>query len=304
MFNYVKEAFNNKYNLLFIGAGLVFSIISPSFIGSMAVLLAFELAYLSIVPSMPRFQRLIKTRLDAEKEALIEEEAQEKLSVLTGKLNTLDRNRFNKICAKCKSLGQKIDGVDIESVQIPDVDRLLWMYLKLLVAKQEVSYFLNGINENELIEEEKSLKKRLDAITESDNIAEQKKLMIGDMLSSTTKRIENFSKVKGNVEIFELKLEQIERKLSVLAEQAINRNDPTSISGGIDAITRGVELSENTIADLKSATGISLIFEEPPSILSSFSNYDKNNSVSELSEFYSKSIKKPKLGEQRLKGMI
>jgi hypothetical protein len=64
-----------------------------------------------------------------------------------------------------------------------------------------------------------------------------------------------------------LELERIHAKLMVLAEMAINRQDLTTITSGVDAAARSVETTERTISDLNSFTGLGMEDETAPEII-------------------------------------
>jgi hypothetical protein len=276
--DYMKTAFLNHYNLLLYGTGIVFAFLSGSILGGVAFFTALELIYLTAMSSNPRFQRMVDAVFSKERERAAKEESDRRLLPVYNSLSVADRNRFDAICGKCKALqkgvlmGDSEGMTDITDAQASDVNRLLWIFLKILVARKTVSNFVTSVSESDLQKEVKKQEARLKGLgSENPNegsLAKQKGLAIQDMLHTANKRLDNLVTTRGNIEIFDLRLEQIESKLNALSEAALNRHDSSSIATSIDSIARDVEISEGTINELKDATGITLKFEEAPAIMS------------------------------------
>lgn len=279
-FDYMKSAFMNPYNLLLYGSAMAFAIMSGAILPGFALFTAIELAFLTIVAMNPRYQRAIDAISNSEQAEQAQKDRDRKLGPILANLRATDRRRFDDLCDKCKSLQQNIlmndsSGInDVTDAQTNDVNKLLWIFLKILVAKNTVISFVERVSEENLRKEVSKYEDRLAKIGGSGDklgespLAKQKRITMEDMLRTAQKRLDNFVLTKGNIEIFDLRLEQIEQKLSALSELALNRHDTTGIAASIDSIANDVEISENTINDLRDATGLSLKFDEAPSILS------------------------------------
>jgi hypothetical protein len=152
-----------------------------------------------------------------------------------------------------------------EAAGSPALDRLLWVFLRLLVTQGALQQFLDATDENALKKSADSIRARLEAAAGDERIRRS----LADSLGVAELRLDNYAKAKSNAEFVEVELERIEAKIQALTEMAINRQDPDFLSSQVDAAAESMQFTESTISDLQYLTGMSEVLDEPPPILSS-----------------------------------
>jgi len=276
---YVKAVFQNRWNLLFLGAGVLASLISGHADVCLALVAAAELAFLTAVSSNPRFQRSVDSQAGEAEAARSSESLMRRFNQLFYALGNEAQDQFNRMRKRCESLrptslrDSESADAHIESFaqsQAAGVDKLLWVYLKLLHTKATLDRFLKTTDEDEILNLEKTTRRRLDALPKEggDEITAKKRRSLEDTLATATARRENLQRAKDNCEYVQLELERIAAKLTALSEMAVNRQDPGTITSEVDDVARSVEGTEQAINDLQAFTGLSKEDTDAPPILS------------------------------------
>ncbi|HEY3323595.1 MAG TPA: hypothetical protein VGP72_24285 [Planctomycetota bacterium] len=264
---YIKAAFTNRWNLLVLVGSVVASLICPLPEVGLALTAAAEIAFLASVGTSARFQRSI----DAQNAARDESEASSKMRMrfqqLYYGLELNDQRRFEALRARCEVLGdsqgpsgteeqsEKLD--EFSDMQLTGINKLLWVYLKLLHTRATLQRFFKSTNEDEIKGLVENTRKRLDALPQqsSDDITEKKRHSLEDTMTTATARADNLKRAKENYDYVELELERIAAKLTALAESAVNRHDPAGLTTEVDSIAQSVQTTEQTIGDLREITG-------------------------------------------------
>ena len=91
-------------------------------------------------------------------------------------------------------------------------------------------------------------------------LTNQVKAVRKDLLTFEEKTEQRFDKVEG-------KLDRLESKIRSLSEMAINRQEPEFISGQVDQVANSMLETERTMNELKFATGLDTLDEEPADLL-------------------------------------
>lgn len=276
---YVKAVFNNRWNLLFLAGGVVASLISGHADVCLALVAAAELAFVTATASNPRFQRSVDSRAGAVDAARSNEALLRRFSQLYYALTGEAQEQFNRMRKRCEALRPSLQldaapaDAHIDSFaqsQAAGVDKLLWVYLKLLHTKITLDRFLKTTDEGEILNLEKTTRQRLEALPKDspDELTAKKRRSLEDTLATATARRENLKRAKDNCEFVQLELERIAAKLTALSEMAVNRQDPGQITNEVDDVARSVEGTEQAINELQSFTGLSKEDTQAPPILS------------------------------------
>jgi len=276
---YVKAVFHNRWNLLLLAGGAVAAFISGHADVFLALLAAAEVTFLIAVASNPRFQRSVDSQTGAVEAARSTESLLRRFNQLFYALSGEAQEQFNRMRKRCEALRPSAQpdsppaDAHLDSFaqsQAAGVDKLLWVYLKLLHTKTTLDRFLKTTDEDEILNLEQTTRQRLEALPResTDEITAKKRRSLEDTLATATARRDNLKRAKDNCEFVQLELERIAAKLTALSEMAVNRQDPEAITSEVDDVARSVEGTEQAINDLQAFTGLSKEDSQAPPILS------------------------------------
>jgi hypothetical protein len=283
LLSYIKAIFYNPVHLtalVGITAAALFLLPIPFLDVSLPLIIAGEVTLLTAIASNPRFQRLIDSETFAQPEATQNpEEMNRRLGMVLRGLDQKSREQFELLRSRCEPLrtvqpptvdGQATPDMQVVSnEQMTAVNRLLWVYLKLLYTRCTLSRFFKSVNEDDMKKLQADLRRRLEVLppSPSDELTEKKRRSLEDTLQTANARVENFKRAKDNAEYVELELERIGTKLTAVAELAINRQDPNMITSEVDDVARSVETTEKAINDLQIFTGFSPEDNQAPQLI-------------------------------------
>jgi hypothetical protein len=275
----LKTAFLYHWNLLAFLGGMGFALLSghPDVVGTLVV--AAEVAYLGLLGTHPKFQKHIAA-LEAQEErrkgtASAEQNAQRLLRALPPRLV----KRFENLRSQCLELRQIARGLKepqaeeaslpLEDLQLAGLDRLLWIYLRLLYTEYMLERFFQKASEAQILQDIQALEKRLQRAAEGTDGLQREKLQksLEDNLATCRGRLANFKKARDNSDLVQVEIERLENKIRSLSELAINREEPGFISGQVDQVVGSMVQTEHTMNELRFATGLDVANEEVPAIL-------------------------------------
>lgn len=278
LWKYVKEAFKWHWNLLALGAGAAFGILSGQPDVILPLVVAGELAYLGLLATHPKFQKAIESReaaVEREKKALTTDQA---LRRITSALPPHALKRYAELRARCLQLRDiardlRQPGVDqdegrLESMQLKSLDRLLWIYLRLAYTEHRLQQFLEATDEDAMRNDIERIKRRLAGYAENETSPRRAKARraIEDTLKTSQLRLANLAKARENHELVQLEIERLEHKIRSVAEMAVNRQEPEFISDQVDAVTKSLLETERTMDELEFATGLGEVEEAVPEL--------------------------------------
>lgn len=273
--SYLKRAFVSKWNLLFFLGASVAAAISPEPTAFLSLVAAGELAYLAGMVSRPKF----RTAVDAQEHKALTAGRQTKrkapvsLAKLVASLPANARRRFTGLRNHCLEMsniavgarGQTDDGARTDDLRTPALDRLLWVFLRLLVAQHALDRFITSTDEAELTQKLQDVKTRLESFEEGGD--ERIRASLIDSVAVAELRLSNYQKARGNADFVELELDRIETKIQALVELSVNRQDPDYLTDQVDAAADSMKQTESAISELQNITGLTDVLEEPPPIL-------------------------------------
>jgi hypothetical protein len=276
---YIKKAFLFHWNLLAFLGGMGFAVLSGHPDVALPLVLAAEAAYLGFVGSHPRFQRFV----DAQDHKIARAEADaEAVERLKKSLPPAQLRRFQALRDRCLALRQIADqlrdptGADpirsLDELQLSDLDRLLWIYLRMLYTQHMLERFFESTSGDQIQAEIRRLEdriRRLEKEPESTNRARGRiRQSLEANLETCHSRLSNLMKAKENHELLQAEIENLETKIQSITELAINRGDAAAITGQVEQISQGLMRTEQTINDLGFATGVESFDLTVPTILS------------------------------------
>src|SRR5207237_2525029 len=144
-------------------------------------------------------------------------------------------------------------------------DRLLWLFLRLLLSKAALDRFLRTLNEQEITSRVAELRKTLAGAQSAKD--ERVIRSLQDSIAMGELRLDNFGRAKKNAQFVSIELDRIEGKIQALAEMAVNRQDPDFLSSQVDSAAESMRQTEKAVTELQHLTGMADQLEEPPAIL-------------------------------------
>ncbi len=277
--DYLKAAFLFKWNLLFFVGAAAAAVIGPMPDVVLPLVAAGELAYLSGLVSMPRFRAAIDARMHAVRTGGAPATVTPPPVPLTAMLSGLPapaRARFERLHARCLEMRGIAAGVrgasgmqptPGEEIRTPGLDRLLWLFLRLLLSKTSLDRFLGSMDERELTTKLEETRTSLTAAQSAGDERIVKSLQ--DSVAMGELRLDNYMRARKNAEFVSVELDRIEGKIRALAEMAVNRQDPDFLSSQVDSAAESMRQTEKAVSELQHLTGLADQLEEPPAILES-----------------------------------
>jgi hypothetical protein len=234
------------------------------------LVLAIEAAYLGGLVAQPRFRQAIDAQVYQEAKAPQAIATSQSLSAIVTGLSAESRERFEKIRARClqmRSIAQGVRGGQSkggEDLSTTALDRLLWVFLRLLVSDESLRHFLEQTSVDEIQSRLQEVTKKLEAAKGGD---ERFIHSLQDSLAAQQLRFDNYGRAKQNAEFVHLELDRIEAKIQALTESSVNLQDPDFLTSQIEGVTESMHSTEKAIRDLNQITGIVDQMQEPPAIL-------------------------------------
>ena len=276
---YLKTAFLNRWNLLAFCGGCGFALLSgrPDFL--LPLVAAAEIAYVGLLAGHPRFQQYVDAQAAKATRAEVSQAHQQTLFHITRSLPRESLARFDALRAKCLELRQiaaelKNPGVPssslgLEQFQVAGLDRLLWIYLRLLYTQFALSRFLQQTSKEQIEKTIDQIQKRIAALppAQQSGAGERMKKALDDNLQTNRDRLANWNKARDNYQLVELEIDRLENKIRSLSEMAVNRQEPEYISSQVDQVASSMVETERTMNDLQFATGLESFDEATPELL-------------------------------------
>jgi hypothetical protein len=189
---------------------------------------------------------------------------------LQARLSIGDRQRFQRVVDRCEDMRRLAKTVHTENSPDDDLrasalNRLLFFYLRLLVARRSLEQFLAQSNRVELQSDRTRLAARL---ADAQKGGDQRMITsLQDTLKDLDTRIANVDKGDKDAQFVDLELTRIEGKVNALAETAITRQDPGELSAQVTAFTDTLRLSQDVASQMISLEDLELATAEAPQII-------------------------------------
>jgi hypothetical protein len=282
MSDYLKEAFFFRWNLLLFVGGTAAAALTPFPSVLLPLVGAGELAFLAGLLSVPRFRAAIDAKMHAARtggggETVAAAPSTASLTAMLGGLPSEARRRFQQLHGRCLEMRGIAAGVrgaagdagavggSVEEIRTPGLDRLLWLFLRLLSSKAALDRFLQSMNEQEISARLAEVRKSLAAAQAGSDDRVVKSLQ--DSVAMGELRLDNYLRAKKNAEFVTLELDRIEGKIQALAEMAVNRQDPDFLSSQVDSAADSMRQTEKAVSELQHLTGLADQLQDPPAIL-------------------------------------
>jgi hypothetical protein len=277
--DYLREAFLFRWNLLFFVGGVAGAALLPMSSVLLPLVAAGELTYLAGLLSIPRFRAAVDAKVHSARCGGASAAASQSTPALVTMLESLPadaRRRFERLhgrCVEMRAIAVGVRGAAAEEggpateVRTPGLDRLLWLFLRLLLSKAALDRFLATMSPPEIAARLEQLRKDLAASESGGDERIAKSLQ--DSIATSELRLDNFDRAKKNAQFVSIELDRIEGKIQTLAEMAVNRQDPDLLSSQVDSAAESMRQTEKAVSELQHLTGLAEELLEPPPILES-----------------------------------
>lgn len=280
MGKYLQAAFTNSWNMLalFAGVGAAFFLPHPEIV--VPSVLAAEAAYLGIVATNPRFQNYVNVQEAQNRRRKLAQQNTKVVRQILRELPTESRERYEYLRKRCVELRdiagdlRQPGGADdspLESLHVEGLDRLLWVYLRLLYTHHSLARFLENAKVDLIHKDIERLENRLNDLGEhvQDPQSQKVRRTLEDNLATCRARLDNYQKARENFEYVELELDRLGNKIKSLAESAVRPHEPDFVIFNVDAMADSLRETEKTMSELEFATGLGPLTSEPPEMLES-----------------------------------
>ena len=243
------------------------------------VVLAVEAGYLGLLGTHPKFQRYVDAQAAKENRQIKTQRNGDILRKIQNSLPPGHYQRYVSLRERCQRLGQISEDLQtptgtatdlsLDDLQTKGLDRLLWVYLRLLFSHHSMKQFFDTVSESKIKKDLARIEKQLAELGTDDKSSHAAKVRhtLLDNQATLNDRLVNYEQAKANFQFVELELERVENKIKSLAEISVNRQDPEFISGQIDAVADSMKETERTMSDLQFVTGIGDLDEEAPQLM-------------------------------------
>ena len=275
IWKYIKAAFANRWNLLGLAGGVGFSVLSGHPEVGLPLVAAAEVAWLGFVGTHPKFRKSVDMHEYQQSSLVNAEAAETKMRRMLATLSRGAQQRFQKLMDQCEELrkitGQfqaghgalDTDGI-LGDVRLEGLDKLLWLFLKLLYTEHSLNRFFETTTIDEIEQEIRGLKARLERETSRPPQQQRDRIMatLQDSLQTCEERRRNFEQARDSFELVKAEQKRLENKIRSLAEMGISKGDPAMLSNQVDSVAGSIQETELALSELEFVTGFSTADEE------------------------------------------
>jgi len=274
---YIKKAFLFQWNLLVFLGAMGFALISGHPDVAIPLVLAGETAYLGFLGTHPRFRKYV----DAQEHKAAGPEADARaVERLLKALPQAQVRRFRALRDRCLALRQIAEQIRepggddslraLDEIQLSDLDRLLWIYLRTLYTQHMLERFFENTSAEQIQAEIRRLEDRIRRLGTGPDASKPSRILqsLQGNLETCRARLSNLEKARENYDLLQAEVDNLETKIQSITEMAVNRSDAEAITGGVEQITQGLLRTEQTINDLGFVSGTPDFDLKVPDILS------------------------------------
>ncbi|HCR49388.1 MAG TPA: hypothetical protein DIW24_07160 [Bacteroidetes bacterium] len=276
--NFQKEAFLMPWNLTFLISAMAMvlgtMIIAPGeageFLRNMILLSTFgaELMYLGIMPKDKRFQRAVRSRINAEmsKQANTPTERLKQLSRSSLERYVRLKKYRDDIASNYKKLSTASQSL-LDS-HVRKIEGLMDSYLTMLHTKERYNMLQSDNRELEIARAIEDLRLDMEDDPPKVRSVKQRRLTILE------KSLEERKRLKENKEILDAQMATIEDVIRFIHEQSLSMKDPEGITFQLDTLLNEVEETQASVSELED------VFNSSGSILDGIEAYTPSEATS------------------------
>lgn len=244
LWDYVKGAFNARVkvkglggvpvNWLALGGIGVASVVLPALL---PIGLGLELAYLAATSHNHRFRKV----LDGQELLKERESWEERRRELSARLSPESAKRLSALERRCALLTGGAAGLaaPIDAVRQGSVDRLVWIYVRLLQAQEAIRRQASGDVRRRVELELKSKELELEGLAAGGGEPVRKSLE--STIAILRRRMENLKAAEDKLRYIDSELTRIEQQVELLIEESAFAEGTDHLSDRIDTVAATLE---------------------------------------------------------------
>ena len=271
---YLKRAFLYRWNMLAFIGGVAGALLSPWPDAILPLVAAAEITYLGGLLAIPRFRKAIDAQIyqEGKQQRTEAPQAGRPIQEIVANLKPESSRRFEKVRARClemRGIANQVRGRNVPGVQPSEdlntaaLDRLLWVFLRLLISYEALERFLERTDAAEIRTRLAEAKAKLEKAGADERMIRS----LQDSVAAQEMRLDNYERAQKNADFVRIELDRIEAKIHALTESSINRQNPDLLSSQIDSVAESMQSTEKAISELQEITGLVDEMQEPPAIL-------------------------------------
>jgi hypothetical protein len=241
--------------------------------------LGLETAFLFGLATNPRFRKSVDAQRAKEARAAAGGGSDATVQRILRELPAPAIRRFDALrrhCVELQNIAAQLRHGDpsevtspLEEMQRGGLDRLLWIYLRLLFTQHMLDRVFQNASEEEIGRNVRGLEEQLRRLGGEAGAVQKSKMRktLEDNLQTCRERLANYQTARERVELVRLELDRLENKIRSLGEMAVNRQEPNFIADQVDQVAAGMAQTERTMQELEFATGLGSVDEDVPRLL-------------------------------------
>lgn len=257
----LKRAFLWHWHLLGLGVAGGFAVLSGQFGTFLPFLAAGEIAYLGMLGVNPRFQNVLKgVSMTKDLPKAPPTNDLQRFQKLASFLSPEDLSRFQNLHARCsalRDLRRAMDAKDqddgAENFRGDSLNRMLWLFLKLLHQKSGLQRFLASTQRGQIEFDLKEAREQLAKAKQRDTttaggVESRLTTSITERISTIEERLTNFDQTGENLELVSSEIDKTEQQIIHLCEVGMTSRDSAGLSAQVDSISESLQASEKAFA--------------------------------------------------------
>jgi len=275
IWKYIKAAFSNHWNLLAVAGGIGFSVLSGRPEVGLPLLAAMELAWLGIVGTHSKFRQFIDIQEHQQLKADDARTAEIRMRRMLTSLPRGAQRRFELLMSQCEEMRnitqqyQAAHGAEepdsmFTEVRVDGLDRLLWLFLKLLYTENSLNRFFETTTIDAIERELRQVKARIERERSRPANRQRERIMatLEDNRQTCDQRRKNFEQARDSYELVRAEQKRLENKIRSITETGISKGDPGLLSTEVDTVAGSIRETEKTLSELQFVTGFSTFENE------------------------------------------
>lgn len=267
-FGYLRAAFSAKPFGMFVAPNWIglaaFGVLGLTNPGFWLVGAGLELAYLLGLASNGRFQRVIDRRATDGSEA----EWKARMEAMVRRLTDTDQARYVAFVSRCRTILDQFAQQDptgsTVKVQSENLSKLIWVYLRLLLARRAMSRVLKEPTLGETQEIEHRLAE-VRARLADPAMGEDLRKSLSSQAEILEQRVAQRREGREKLDFLEAEILRIQEQVELLREQAALSTDADGLSARLDEITGSLGGASQWISDQQKLYGsLDDLLDEPP----------------------------------------
>ncbi len=253
----LKRAFLWHWHLLALGTAAGVALLSGHADVAIPLVAGAELAYMGFMANNVRFQKVITGQeMLAQKAA---ESAEQALARITSFIRVEDQQRFIQLrdrCAALLRLRRRMDEQDgpgiTDTLRGESLDRMLWLFLKLLHQKSGLEKFLASTALADIRRSgDESARQLEDSLVRDKAAGTESRLTVSirEKMKAISDRLKNHQQASENHELVCSEIDKTEQQITQLCEAGMTMRDTGELGAQIDALTDTLRMSDKTFAD-------------------------------------------------------